>query len=77
MIGLLYLDQVSTDINVIAHPVYWQPWSSFYLTATSMERDQKEALFHTPAFNTAGAALMTFKPIDAIHQHLCAFHVYS
>lgn len=42
-----------------------------------MEEDRKEALFHSTAFSTAGAALMTFKPINSIQQHLCAFHVYS
>jgi hypothetical protein len=42
-----------------------------------MDAETKQAAFHTPAFHAAGAALMSFQPVNAIHQHLCAFHVYA
>ncbi|EJD06855.1 DUF1264-domain-containing protein [Fomitiporia mediterranea MF3/22] len=35
------------------------------------------AAYHTAPFDAAGTAMMSFKPINAIHQHLCAFHVYA
>ncbi|KZT09465.1 uncharacterized protein LAESUDRAFT_646807, partial [Laetiporus sulphureus 93-53] len=28
-------------------------------------------------YMSAGMTMMSFKPINATHQHLCAFHVYS
>jgi hypothetical protein len=28
-------------------------------------------------YDAAGAAMMTFTPINRIHQHLCGFHVYA
>ncbi|EIN07441.1 DUF1264-domain-containing protein [Punctularia strigosozonata HHB-11173 SS5] len=42
-----------------------------------MDADTKQSIYHTPAFHAAGTAMMSFQPINAIHQHLCAFHVYA
>ncbi|KAH9842577.1 DUF1264-domain-containing protein [Rhodofomes roseus] len=42
-----------------------------------MDTDTKHSLYHSAPYSAAGTAMMTFKPINAIHQHLCAFHVYS
>jgi hypothetical protein len=42
-----------------------------------MDTDTKQATYHSAAFHAAGEALMSFKPINSIHQHLCAFHVYA
>ncbi|KAK8847344.1 hypothetical protein IAR55_005201 [Kwoniella newhampshirensis] len=33
--------------------------------------------YHTAAYNAAGAAQMSFAPINQIHQHLCGLHIYS
>ncbi|TFK40102.1 DUF1264-domain-containing protein [Crucibulum laeve] len=42
-----------------------------------MDNDTKQSLYHSTPYAAAGAALMSFKPISGIHQHLCAFHSYS
>ncbi|KAH9901003.1 DUF1264-domain-containing protein [Cubamyces lactineus] len=42
-----------------------------------MEPETKQSLYHSAPFQAAGAAITSFKPINSIHQHLCAFHVYS
>lgn len=42
-----------------------------------MQAETKASLYHSTPYMAAGSAMMTFKPISAIHQHLCAFHVYS
>ncbi|WVR04588.1 hypothetical protein IAU60_001596 [Kwoniella sp. DSM 27419] len=33
--------------------------------------------YHSTLYNAAGAAQMSFNPINQIHQHLCGLHVYS
>jgi len=42
-----------------------------------MDTETKQSAYHSAAYNAAGTAMMSFKPINAIHQHLCAFHVYA
>ncbi|TFK45844.1 DUF1264-domain-containing protein [Heliocybe sulcata] len=42
-----------------------------------MDPETKQSTYHSSAYNAAGAAVMSFRPINAIHQHLCAFHVYA
>ncbi|KAI0647119.1 DUF1264-domain-containing protein [Trametes meyenii] len=42
-----------------------------------MEHESTQSLYHSIPYQAAGAAMMSFKPINAIHQHLCAFHNYS
>ncbi|EGN95371.1 hypothetical protein SERLA73DRAFT_141978 [Serpula lacrymans var. lacrymans S7.3] len=42
-----------------------------------MDTKTKQALYHSTAYDVAGESMMTFKPINAIHQHLCGFHVYA
>ncbi|KAH9856952.1 DUF1264-domain-containing protein [Lenzites betulinus] len=42
-----------------------------------MQPETKQAAYHSTAYHAAGTAMMSFEPINAIHQHLCAFHVYS
>ncbi|KAI0341566.1 DUF1264-domain-containing protein [Trametopsis cervina] len=42
-----------------------------------MEFEAKRETYHSPAYMAAGAAMMSFAPINRIHQHICAFHVYS
>lgn len=42
-----------------------------------MDTETKQSAYHTAAFHAAGEAMMTFQPINAIHQHLCAFHAYA
>ncbi|GJE86935.1 DUF1264-domain-containing protein [Phanerochaete sordida] len=42
-----------------------------------MDTDTKRATYHSAAYNTAGAAMMSFAPINDIHQHICAFHTYA
>ncbi|RDB28809.1 Oil body-associated protein 1B [Hypsizygus marmoreus] len=42
-----------------------------------MDSDTKQSVYHSAAFSSIGATLVTFKPIDEVHQHLCAFHTYS
>jgi hypothetical protein len=44
---------------------------------TTMDAATKQDAFHTSTYNAAGTAMMSFGPINAIHQHLCAFHVYA
>ena len=43
----------------------------------SMDAETKHSFYHSAPYSAAGTTMMTFKPINAIHQHLCAFHVYS
>lgn len=52
------------------------PWRSFAFT-TTMNSEAKHNIYHSGPFNAAGEAIMDFTPINEIHQHLCAFHVYS
>ncbi|KZT29766.1 DUF1264-domain-containing protein [Neolentinus lepideus HHB14362 ss-1] len=42
-----------------------------------MDTETKNSAYHTSAYTAAGEVMMSFKPINAIHQHLCAFHVYA
>ncbi|TCD68892.1 hypothetical protein EIP91_009442 [Steccherinum ochraceum] len=42
-----------------------------------MDTESKRASYHTASYQAAGSAMMSFTPIGSIHQHLCAFHVYS
>ncbi|KAI0797938.1 DUF1264-domain-containing protein [Abortiporus biennis] len=42
-----------------------------------MDTESKREHYHSSAYATAGAAMMSFGPVKAIHQHLCAFHVYA
>ncbi|KAI0721024.1 hypothetical protein C8T65DRAFT_631967 [Cerioporus squamosus] len=42
-----------------------------------MDSETKQAAYHSATYHAAGEAIMSFKPINQIHQHLCAFHVYS
>ncbi|KAI0636898.1 DUF1264-domain-containing protein [Trametes polyzona] len=42
-----------------------------------MEPETKQSAYHSASYHAAGTAIMSFKPINAIHQHLCAFHVYA
>ncbi|KAH9951218.1 DUF1264-domain-containing protein [Amylocystis lapponica] len=42
-----------------------------------MDNDTKKSLYHSASYMAAGTAMMSFKPINAIHQHICAFHAYS
>lgn len=42
-----------------------------------MDTETKHLAYHSAPYHAAGTAIMSFKPINAIHQHLCAFHVYS
>ncbi|KAI0079901.1 DUF1264-domain-containing protein [Panus rudis PR-1116 ss-1] len=42
-----------------------------------MDTETKRATYHSAAYVASGSAMMSFKPINAIHQHLCAFHCYS
>ncbi|EMD38393.1 hypothetical protein CERSUDRAFT_24526, partial [Gelatoporia subvermispora B] len=39
--------------------------------------ESKQSTYHTASYKAAGSAMMSFQPINAIHQHLCAFHCYS
>ncbi|KIJ23991.1 hypothetical protein M422DRAFT_213059 [Sphaerobolus stellatus SS14] len=42
-----------------------------------MDPATKESVYHSAAYGAAGTAIMDFKPINQIHQHLCAFHTYA
>ncbi|KAI1795807.1 hypothetical protein LXA43DRAFT_970237 [Ganoderma leucocontextum] len=42
-----------------------------------MQPETKQAAYQTSAYNVAGEAMMSFKPVNRIHQHLCAFHSYA
>lgn len=42
-----------------------------------MDTKSKKDAYNSAAYNAAGEALMSFKPINAIHQHICAFHPYA
>ncbi|KAI0748181.1 DUF1264-domain-containing protein [Daedaleopsis nitida] len=42
-----------------------------------MQPETKQSLYHSAPYHAAGEAMMSFKPINQIHQHLCAFHVYA
>jgi len=42
-----------------------------------MDAETKREAYHSEAYMTSGAAMMSFQPINAIHQHICAFHVYA
>lgn len=49
----------------------------YYLLAPSMDTDTKRATYHTAAYHASGTAMMSFDPINQIHQHICAFHCYA
>jgi hypothetical protein len=42
-----------------------------------LSAEYKQGLYDTPAFHTAGEAIMSFSPVSSLHQHLCAFHFYA
>ena len=42
-----------------------------------MDTKSKKGAYNSAAYNAAEEALMSFKPINAIHQHICAFHPYA
>lgn len=42
-----------------------------------MDTEAKKNAYHTAAYSAAGETLMSFDPINAIHQHICAFHPYA
>ncbi|KAF8498352.1 DUF1264-domain-containing protein [Gautieria morchelliformis] len=42
-----------------------------------MNSQTKQALYGSLPYNVAGSAIMDFKPVNAVHQHLCAFHSYA
>ncbi|KAI0046713.1 DUF1264-domain-containing protein [Auriscalpium vulgare] len=42
-----------------------------------MEPETKQSAYHSSAYHAAGEAMMSFKPINAIHQHLCGIHTYA
>jgi len=42
-----------------------------------MDNDTKKAIAQSAPYSALASATMSFKPISAIHQHICAFHVYS
>ncbi|KAF8896503.1 DUF1264-domain-containing protein [Infundibulicybe gibba] len=42
-----------------------------------MDSETKGSVYHSAIYQGSGSAIMSFKPINAVHQHLCAFHVYS
>jgi hypothetical protein len=37
----------------------------------------QQSIYDSAAYNAAGSAMMSFDPLNKIHQHLCAFHTYS
>ncbi|KZV86417.1 DUF1264-domain-containing protein [Exidia glandulosa HHB12029] len=39
--------------------------------------DHSQPAYGTPEYHSAGAAVMSFAPIQQIHQHICAFHPYA
>ncbi|ORX34529.1 hypothetical protein BD324DRAFT_664212 [Kockovaella imperatae] len=43
----------------------------------SIAQDATKAAYHSPAYNAAGSAMMSFTPVNQIHQHLCGLHVYA
>lgn len=45
--------------------------------ASIMDVDAKRATYHSSTYMASGAAMMSFAPINRIHQHICAFHVYA
>ncbi|KAH7924576.1 DUF1264-domain-containing protein [Leucogyrophana mollusca] len=44
-----------------------------------MNPETKKQIYHegSAVYDAAGAGMMTFTPINRIHQHLCGFHVYA
>ncbi|KIJ69235.1 hypothetical protein HYDPIDRAFT_80637 [Hydnomerulius pinastri MD-312] len=44
-----------------------------------MNPETKQQVYHegSALYDAAGAAIMSFTPINHIHQHLCGFHVYA
>lgn len=42
-----------------------------------MDTDTKREVYHSSAYVASGAAMMSFEPINQIHQHICAFHCYA
>lgn len=45
--------------------------------AIIMDTDTKQEAYHSSAYVASGAAMMSFEPINQIHQHICAFHCYA
>lgn len=43
----------------------------------NMDPNTKQSIYNSASYNVAGEVMMSFTPINRIHQHLCAFHVYS
>ncbi|ORY30570.1 hypothetical protein BCR39DRAFT_528835 [Naematelia encephala] len=37
----------------------------------------QHAAYHTSAFEAVGASIMSFQPVNQIHQHLCGLHTYA
>lgn len=50
---------------------------TLFLLVELMDAKTKQSVYHSDTFSAAGSVMMSFKPINAIHQHLCAFHFYS
>lgn len=42
-----------------------------------MDNSMTEGAYNTAAYSAAGSAMMSFKPINGIHQHICGFHMYA
>ncbi|KAI0703640.1 DUF1264-domain-containing protein [Cytidiella melzeri] len=42
-----------------------------------MDTDTIRKSYHSEAYVASGSAMMSFAPINRIHQHICAFHVYA
>jgi hypothetical protein len=44
-----------------------------------MNPETKQEVYRegSKVYDAAGATIMTFTPINRIHQHLCAFHIYA
>ncbi|CCM02393.1 uncharacterized protein FIBRA_04491 [Fibroporia radiculosa] len=58
-------------------PAYFSSQCAHNFVFEIMDNDTKASIYHSTPYMAAGSAMMSFKPISAIHQHLCAFHVYS
>ncbi|CAD6570612.1 MAG: hypothetical protein TREMPRED_005920 [Tremellales sp. Tagirdzhanova-0007] len=39
--------------------------------------DVEQETYHSSAYSAAGAAMMSFTPINQIHQQLCGIHIYA
>lgn len=53
------------------------PTSTMPRSADDPIAQAEQSHYHSPIYSAMGAAQMSFRPINQIHQHLCGLHIYA